>query len=75
MQQVKKTGDYTIYQKKSGRYAVKGKDKRFVHGEDKARILLAEALIEPPKAKAPAPEPAAAEAEAPETVSDEQPVS
>lgn len=69
MQQVKKTADYTIYQKKSGRYAVKGKDKQLVHGDDKARILLAEALIEPPKAKAPAP---AAEAESSETPTDEQ---
>ena len=69
MQQVKKTADYTIYQKKSGRYAVKGKDKQFVRGEDKARILLAESLIEPPKPKGPAPEPAA-ESEAAETAVD-----
>ncbi len=69
MQQVKKTGDYTIYKKKSGRYAVKGKDKQFVHGEDKARILLGESLIEPPRPKGPAPEPAA-EADAAETAAD-----
>ncbi len=74
MQQVKKTGDYTIYKKKSGRYAVEGKDKQFVHGEDKARILLAESLIEPPKPKAPTPEPAA-EAEAAETAADAPPAS
>ena len=74
MQQVKKSGDYTIYKKKSGRYAVKGKDKQFVHGDDKARILLAESLIEPPKPKGPAPEPAA-EAEAAESPADEQPAS
>lgn len=60
MQQVKKTRDYTIYQKSSGRYAVKGKDRRLLHGEDKVRILLAEALIQPPKVKAPAPAPGAA---------------
>lgn len=71
MQQIKKTGDYTIYQKKSGRYAVKGKDKQLLHGEDKTRILLAESLIEPPKPKGPAPEPAAAA----ETAANEQPAS
>ena len=69
MQQVKKTGEYTIYKKKSGRYAVKGQDKRFVHGEDKVRILLAESLIEPPRPKGPAPEPVA-ESEAAETAAD-----
>jgi hypothetical protein len=56
MQQIKKTADYTIYQKKSGRYAVKGKDKHWVHAEDKTRILTAEQLIKPPMPKAPAPE-------------------
>jgi len=57
MQQIKKTADYTIYQKKSGRYAIKGKDKQWVHAEDKTRILTAEQLIKPPMPKAPAPEP------------------
>jgi hypothetical protein len=66
MKQVKKTGEYTIYQKKSGRYAVKGKDKQLLHGEDKTRILLAEALIEPPKAKAPAGQSVAPESESAE---------
>ncbi len=75
MQQVKKSGDYTIYKKKSGRYAVQGKAKQFLHGEDKTRILLAEALIEPPKPKAPAAEPTAAEAQAPAPGSDEPPAS
>jgi len=56
MQQVKKTADYTIYQKKSGRYAVKGKDKQWVHAEDKTRILNAEQLIKPPEPKAPVPQ-------------------
>ena len=56
MQQVKKTADYTIYQKKSGRYAVKGKDKQWVHAEDKTHILNAEQLIKPPEPKAPAPQ-------------------
>ncbi len=63
MQQLKKTADYTIYQKKSGRYAVQDKKKQWVHADDKARILLAEALIPPPKVKAPVPEAEAAPAE------------
>jgi hypothetical protein len=53
MQQVKKTADYTIYQKKSGRYAVKGKDKQWVLADDKTRILTTEQLIKPPEPKAP----------------------
>jgi hypothetical protein len=57
MQQLKKTGDYTIYQKKSGRYAVMGKDKQFLHGEDKTRILLAEALVKQAQPKSPAASP------------------
>lgn len=60
MQQIKKTAEYTIFKKKSGRYAVKAKSKQWLHADDKARVLLAEALIEPPKVKVPA---SAAEAE------------
>jgi len=55
MQQVKQTAEYTIFQKKSGRYAVKGKDKRYIRAEDKTRILLAEQLITQPEPKAAAP--------------------
>lgn len=60
MQSVKKTAHYTIYQKRSGRYAIQGKDKQWVHGDDKTRILTDEQLIKPPQPKAPAPEPDAA---------------
>ena len=41
----KKTSEYTIYKRRDGRYAVRGKDKTMVHGDDKAKILLAEGLI------------------------------
>ncbi len=58
MQPVKKTADYTIYQKRSGRYAIQGKDKQWVRGDDKTRILTDEQLVKPPQPKAPAPEPA-----------------
>lgn len=57
MQQVKTTADYTIFQKRSGRYAVRAKDKHWLNGDDKAKILLAEDLIKAPLTKAPAPEP------------------
>jgi hypothetical protein len=66
MQQIKKTDGYTIYQKKSGRYAVRGKDKKFLHGEEKTRILLAEGLIKKPEPKPPAPATETSEAESAE---------
>jgi hypothetical protein len=62
MEQLKKTDTHCIYKKRSGRHAVQDvKTKRWVNGDDKAAILLAEGLIkEPPqKAPEPAPEPAA----------------
>ena len=68
METVKKTAEYTILKKRSGRYAVRGAKKQWITGEDKVKILLAEKLIE-----APAPKPVeeappaeeAAEGEAP----------
>lgn len=61
MQQIKKTADYTLFQKTSGRYAVKGKDKKWINGEEKEKILVAEQLVTLPTPKA---APAEAEAEA-----------
>lgn len=46
MKEVQTAGEYTIYQKKSGRYAVKGTDKKYVNGDDKAKILLDAGLVE-----------------------------
>lgn len=63
MKVVKKTAEYTIYQKRSGRHAVKGADKQWINGEDKAKILLEENLI---KLTAPAPAPVEEEAPAEE---------
>ena len=61
MEVVKKTDEYIIYQKRSKRYAVKDANKRWIKGDDKVKILLAENLV-----KAPAPKPKeAAEEEAP----------
>jgi hypothetical protein len=45
MKQVKKTPDHQIYQKRSGRYAVKDRTKRWIHGDDKVKVLLEAGLI------------------------------
>jgi len=52
MEVVKKTSDYTIYQKRSKRYAVKDANKRWVKGEEKVKVLLAENLVKAPQPKA-----------------------
>jgi hypothetical protein len=57
MEVVKKTSDYTIYQKRSKRYAVKDANKNWVKGDDKVKILLAENLVKAPEPK-PKEEPA-----------------
>ena len=59
MKSVKKTEKYEIFTKRSGRYAVKGADKKWVNGDEKVKILVAEKLVEPPPVKE---EPAAEEA-------------
>jgi hypothetical protein len=58
MKLVKTVDSYEVYQKRSGRYAVK-KDKKYVNGEEKIQVLSGQGLIQPPKKKAPAPEPEA----------------
>ena len=69
MKEVQTAGEYTIYQKKSGRYAVKGADKKYVNGDDKAKILLDAGLVE---ITLPKPVEAAAE-DATEEVTEEAP--
>jgi hypothetical protein len=59
MKKLKSTAEHTIYEKRSGRYAVKDKRKHWVRGDDKVAVLAAEGLVK--KAE---PKPAA-EAEAP----------
>jgi hypothetical protein len=54
MKEVKKTSEYKIFQKKSGRYAVKAKNKQWLHGDEKEQVLLGEQLITRPRPKAPA---------------------
>jgi hypothetical protein len=62
MKKIKSTATHTIYEKRSGRYAVKDRRKRWVLGDDKVAVLQAEGL-----AKAPEPKPAAETAEETET--------
>lgn len=52
MEVVKSTKEHTIYKKNNGRYGVKAANKKWINGDEKVKILLAEGLI---KAAAPAP--------------------
>ncbi len=64
MKLVKKTAEYSIFQRGDNRYAVQGAKKTAVNGEEKVRILVAEGLL---KVAVPAkPEEPAEEAAAPE---------
>jgi hypothetical protein len=60
----KKTAEYTILKRSDGRYAVKSKNK-FINGDDKVAILIAEGLraAPTPKPEAPAAAEEAAEGE------------
>ena len=76
MKVVKRTADYTVYQKRSERYAVQGKDKAWINGDDKAKILLEEGLIKVVLPKPPEPEPepeAEAEGSTDEAAADDEP--
>ena len=55
MKVIKKTKEYTVYQKGSGRFAVRNSEHNWVNGEDKVTILQAEGLV---KSAAAAPVPA-----------------
>ncbi|MDB9969634.1 hypothetical protein OAD77_02585, partial [Porticoccaceae bacterium] len=54
MKVIKKTKEYTVYQKGSGRFAVKNSEHNWVNGDDKVLILQAHGLV---KTAAPAPAP------------------
>jgi len=80
MKVVARTDEYTIYQKRSERYAVQDSGKGWINGDAKVAILLQHKLIEAPQPKAPEPEPepeapaaeeASAEAPADETSGEE----
>ena len=79
MKVIKKTKEYTVYQKGSGRYAVKNAHKNWVNADEKIAILLAEGLIKavapaPVVEEAPAVEEAAPAAEEAAPVAEEAPV-
>ena len=80
MKEVQTSGDYKIYEKRSGRYAVKDNDKNYVNGDEKAKILADAGLVTIPEPKAapveeeaPAEEAAAEDAPVDEQASEETP--
>lgn len=64
MKVIAKTDEYTVYQKRNERYAVRNANRQWVNGADKVAILLEHKLVTAPKPKAPEPEPEAEAAEA-----------
>lgn len=56
METVKETKEFTIYKKKNGRFAVKGANKKWINGEEKVKILIAQGLIKVTEKAAAAPE-------------------
>ena len=46
MKVVVRTHEYTIYQKRSDRFAVRSASREWINGEDKVRVLLEHKLIE-----------------------------
>lgn len=74
MKLVKKTDEYSIFQRSDDRYAVKDANKKAVNGEEKVKILLAEDLIKVTAPAAPEEAPAEEEAAEPEAAAaDEAP--
>ncbi len=45
MEVVKQTDEYTVIKKRSGRFGVKNSSGKWINGEDKVKILIAEGLI------------------------------
>lgn len=71
MKELKAVGDYKIYEKRSGRYAVKSANKAYVNGDDKAKVLVEAGLIKLPEPK-PAPVEEAVAEEAPAEAANEE---
>jgi hypothetical protein len=63
MKVVLRNDEYTIYQRRDGRYAVEGADKKAINGDEKVAILVANDLIKAALPAAPEPEPAEETAE------------
>jgi hypothetical protein len=76
MKVILRTKQHTVYEKKSGRFAVKDAEKNWVNGDDKVAVLLAEGLVKtapPAVAEAPVKEAPVEEAPAEETAVEEAP--
>ena len=50
MGKTKKKPEFKVTKKRSGRYAVLGRDGKYINGEEKVKILLKEGLIKLSKA-------------------------
>ena len=74
MELIKKTDNYTIYKKRSGRYAVQNKDKKYLTEKEKVEILLTEKLIKISPSKKPVEEAPVEEAPVEEAPAAEAPV-
>ena len=65
MELVKKVGDVKIFKKRNGRFSVQDKNKKWINGDEKAKILADAGLIKVAvKQAAPAKEEAAEETQA-----------
>jgi len=45
MEKIKTTAEYTLFKKRSGTYAILSNQNKYIHGEEKIKILLSEKLI------------------------------
>ena len=75
MKLVKKTAEYSIFQRGDNRYAVQDAKKMAVNGEQKVQILVAEGLLKvavPAKSEEPAEAAAAPEASAEAEAAEEE---
>lgn len=62
MKVIKQTAEYTIFQRRDERFAVRSADRKWINGDAKVEILIKEELRKKPEPKAEAPaEEAAAE--------------
>lgn len=61
MEVVKKTDDFTVFKKRSGRYGVKRSNGKWVNGPDKTKILVDLGLVKQSVKAAPVEEPTADE--------------
>lgn len=51
MKLIKKTAEYSVLERRDGRYAVSSKNGKMINGDDKVAILIAEKLVKAPEPK------------------------